>query len=582
MNKTTACFIWIILFLFSAVQVNAQRFLHPGIDQGGADLALMKQKVRAGEEPYKAAFEKLKAATDTSFQAKAHTHVLRGPYGKPNIGGDDLSRSAAMAYNYAVVWYITDNKEYAEKAIAILDAWSPVLWDFDYNDAKLLAAWTGHQLCNAAEILRYTKSGWQQQSIDAFSNMLMTAYYPLFRFYYPQANGNWDGAIIHSILAIAVFTDNRAMFNNALDHYLYGPVNGSIFKYIYPGGQCQETTRDQAHVQLGLGEFAGAAQIAFTQGRDLLSIGNNRLAQGYEFTASYLMGKPPFSYGPISPRATNLRDDYEYVYRHYRATGVQVPFTKMAADSIRPFASRSVLTAIRASYGEGANDTSMNKSFSTGIIAGAQRFVPGKHPARAVMLKPGDNVQHAINNAAGTGRWVVLKEGVHKIPATLMLPSGTTLAGEGIGTILFLDPEVAGMRDAIANATNDMHDITIRDLKIEGSTRTELPSDPNSARSYRGNYNRGGILFRAAKEGQMKNIRLLNLSLENCTYNGVFISGASNVSVENCDLSENGGNAVPGPALQHNLRFKRDNLSATTAPSDSSSYARSTLMIFSC
>ena len=137
-----------------------------------------------------------------------------------------------MAYNNALAWYITNDKTYATKAIEILNAWSPVLWDFDYNDAKLLAAWTGHVLCNAAEILRYTSAGWQQKDIDRFTNMLMTVYYPLLRYYYPQANGNWDGAIIHSILAIGIFTDNRKMFANAVDHFLHAPVNGSLFKYI--------------------------------------------------------------------------------------------------------------------------------------------------------------------------------------------------------------------------------------------------------------------------------------------------------------------------------------------------------------
>src|SRR5215204_5991930 len=253
-----------------------------------------------------------------------------------------------MAYNYALVWYITNDKTYARKAIEVLNAWSPVLWDLDYNDAKLLAAWTGHLLCNAAEILRYSNSGWQQKDVDSFTNMLMTVYYPLMRYYYPQANGNWDGAIIHSIMAIAIFTDNRKMFNNAVDHFLHALVNGSIFKYIYPSGQCQETMRDQGHVQLGLGEFAGAAQVAFTQGVDLFSVGNNRIALGYEYTASFLLGEKPQSYGTISERAKSFRDEYEYVYRHYSAQGIEVPYTKRAADSVRSAASRSVLTAFRS------------------------------------------------------------------------------------------------------------------------------------------------------------------------------------------------------------------------------------------
>ncbi len=134
----------------------AQKFIHPGVDQTSKDLEYMKKMVLTGEGLYKSAFERLKTASDTTFNVRSHTHVLRGPYGRPNIGGDDLSKSANMAYNYALVWYITNDKKYADKAIEILNAWSPVLWDFDYNDAKLLAAWTGHMLCNAAEILRYT------------------------------------------------------------------------------------------------------------------------------------------------------------------------------------------------------------------------------------------------------------------------------------------------------------------------------------------------------------------------------------------------------------------------------------------
>lgn len=283
----------------------AQAFVHPGINQRAKDLAYMKKMVLAGKQPWAAAFERLKAAADTNFTAQAHTHVLRGPYGKPNIGGDDLSKSADMAYNYALVWYITHDRSYAAKAIAILNTWSFVLWDLDYNDAKLLAAWTGHLLCNAAEILRYTDAGWQQKDISVFSNMLMTVYYPLLRPYYPQANGNWDGAIIHSVLAIAIFTDNHSLFKNAIDHFKYAPVNGSIFKYIYPNGQCQETARDHGHVQLGLGEFAEAAQVAFTQGTDLFLSATTAL-QGV------LNMKPVFCWGKILTAIARSRIAHEH------------------------------------------------------------------------------------------------------------------------------------------------------------------------------------------------------------------------------------------------------------------------------
>jgi parallel beta-helix repeat protein len=427
-----------------------------------------------------------------------------------------------------------------------------VLWDFDYNDAKLLAGWTGYKLCNAAEILRYTPSGWPQKDIDSFTEMLMTVYYPLLRFYYPQANGNWDGAIIHSILAIAIFTDNREMFDNGIDHFLHAPVNGSMFKYIYPSGQCQESMRDQAHVQLGLGEFAGAAQVAFTQGVDLFSIGNNRLALGYEYTAQFLLGKTPHCYGAISERAKNLRDDYEYVYRHYTAMGIDMPYTKQAADSIRPKAHRSVLTAFRAPSVKPVLLKGKPSISSIAYPAGAMEQAVTKVESKIIRVNPGQSIQEALDKAALENAWVVATAGVHKLPTTLKIPSGVTLAGEGLATVLFLDP-TAGVRDAIVNATNNMHDITICDLVVEGANEPDPGSDPNSRRSYRSTANRGGIIFLGQHERQLKNITLRNVTVRNCTYNGVFISGADKLSINCCDFNENGASVVPGPKLQHNL-----------------------------
>jgi len=546
--------VWLMLTVFLSLSnsISAQKFIHPGIDQTAADLEYMKKQVLAGEQPWKDAFDRLKTTTDLQFEVKPFAHVVRGPYGKPNIGGDDLSKGSDMAYNCALMWYITAEKQYAVKVHEILNAWTPVLWDFDYNDAKLLAGWTGYKLCNAAEILKYTDSQWQQKDINRFTEMLMTVYYPLLRFYYPQANGNWDGAIIHSILAIAIFTDNREMWDNAIDHFLHAPVNGSMFKYIYPSGQCQESMRDQGHVQLGLGEFAGAAQVAFTQGVDLFSIANNRLALGYEYTAQFLLGKTPHCYGTISERAKNLRDDYEYVYRHYIAMGIDMPFTKQAADSIRPKAHRSILTAFRAPNGKQVGKKGKPTISLIAYPAGALEQAVAKAENKTIRVSPGQSIQEALDKAAQENAWVVAAAGLHKLPTTLKIPSGVTLAGEGLETVLFLDP-TAGVRDAIVNATNDMHDITICDLVVEGANDPDPGSDPNSRRSYRSTANRGGIIFLGQHEGQLKNITLRNVTVRNCTYNGVFISGADNLSISCCDFNENGASVVPGPKLQHNL-----------------------------
>jgi parallel beta-helix repeat protein len=192
------------------------------------------------------------------------------------------------------------------------------------------------------------------------------------------------------------------------------------------------------------------------------------------------------------------------------------------------------------------------KPSTVAYVAGAVANRTKAYPQNPFIVNPGQSIQAALDSSSHTGRWVILKSGVHTLPSSLKIPSGITLAGEGSGTIVFLDPG-SGSRDAMVNATNDMQDVTIQDLVIEGALKTQTGDDPNANRSFKGGYNRGGILFRSLKEGQMKNINLLNITIRNCTFNGAFISGADNLRINKCDFNENGGNAVPGPKIQHNL-----------------------------
>ncbi len=544
------------LLIFVSYLLQGQAFVHPGIDMNRADLEFMKRQVSLGKQPWKDSFIQLQKDSPLDFDIKTFAHIIRGPYGKPNIGADDLRKGANKSYDFALLWYITGNKQYAQKSKEIINQWSESVWDFDDNDAKLLAGWTGYLFCNAAEILRYTDSVWSEKDTDSFSRMLMTVYFPLLRFYFPEANGNWDGAIIRSLMAIAVFTDNRTLFDNAASHFLRAPVNGSLFKYIYPNGQCQESTRDQGHVQLGLGEFAGAAQIAYSQGIDLFAVGNNRLALGFEYTASYLLGCQPFSYGEISARAKDLRDYYEPVYQHYASRGIELPFVKMAADSLRGKGSRSVLTAYRYSHIQpSAKKGEKLLPSSIGYPAGALQQPKIKPGADAIVVMAGESVQTAVDLGAATGRPVLLSSGMHRIDTTLILPSNIQLGGEGISTILFFDLPVTVFR-AIVNGSNELQNICMHDMVIEGALSPDAGTDPNGPRSSRYLRNaakRAGISFLSDHEYGIRNIEFVNLTVRNFTRNGVIISGANNLKMIQCDFSDNGSGVIPGYRLHHNL-----------------------------
>jgi parallel beta-helix repeat protein len=546
--------------LVVAGNLYAQPFLHPGIDMNQKDLDYMKKQVLAGQEPWKGAFERLKEKTKIDTKIIPVTHVIQGGYGVPDIGGFALTNNANTVYDCALIWYITGEEKYAQKAIEIIDKWDVRLWSFDDNNAKLLGGLSCYPLCSGAEILRYHYAGWTPKQTMQFSRMLMETFYPLLRFYYPEANGNWDGVISRALLSMAVFTDNRGLFNGVIDHFLHAPYNGSLFKYIYPSGQCQETSRDQGHVQMGLSEFAGAARIAYTQGVDLFSLGNNRLALGFEYTMNILFGGKPQSYGSISTRAIeSRRDDYEYIYRHYTAKGVRMPMTGQMCEKVRNNSRRGVLIAFREEF-QKQKTVRPSLDLYPGIIAypaGATNRA-GKIPANSIEVLPGGNLQEALDKAAGTGQWVVAKTGIHTLKQTLNIPSGTQLVGEGPETVLMFE---STKFYAISSNDTTMHDVRISNLVIEGAATHEVTSDPNTGRFNRtGRFANTltGIAFLGLTHGSMKNIVLENITVINFSRNGIFITGAENLEINNCNISDNGAAIVPGQRLQHNMLLRHD------------------------
>jgi len=539
-------------------------FIHPGISQQRADLDLMKKRVLAGEQPWKGAFDRILKSARLDFDPKPFTHVIRGSYGSPAIGGSELSSGAGQAYNLSILWYVTGERKYADKAIEIINAWSARLWDFDDNDAKLLAGWTGHVFCNAAEILKYSNSGWQQKDITQFKHMLLSAYYPLITGFFPEANGNWDAAIMDTMLGIAIFCDDHVMFDKVIDHYLFGEGNSGITKYVYPNGQCQESTRDQSHTQLGLGELAQTCQIAWTQGVDLYGAAQNRLALGFEYTSRYMLGKDVDAYGEISSKGRKgFNDIYESVYRHYHdVKGLEMPYTKLAADTNRNRAGLSLLTSVRAPLPGAVNlagntplvPVKIAERAGANVLTGTVPAVPGK----VFRVGPEGSIQAALDSCAASGGSVLLEKGVYTVQTSLKITSGITLAGQGKETVLFVDPKINPDKTgtAIINQGPEMSDVTIRDLVIEGAMTPQPSSDPNQdrrQRSYQMAQPRAGIVFMGLYEGQMKNIRMERITVRNCTKNGVAITGATGVTISRCDFSDNGSSVVPGNGIHHNL-----------------------------
>ncbi|NDV81780.1 alginate lyase family protein [Bacteroides sp. 51] len=558
-KKTIIASIIVCCLLCACSQKPTASFIHPGMAQNQQDLDYMCQMIQADAQPWKSAYENLQQETSLDFVPQAFDRISVGPYGANSIGGREFSQSAEAAYNHALMWYITRDKAYAGKAIEILNAWSYKLRSFDANNAKLNVGLFGYHYLNAAEILKYTESDWAPNDMEQFTRMVLTVFYPTIEDFFTEANGNWDASMINTMMCIGVFVDNHEIFNRAVERFYWGERNSGITKYLYPGGQCQETTRDWGHVQLGIGEFAKAAQIAFTQGLDFYRVADDRLARGFEYTARFMLGGHIDLFGVYTTRDNDrFRDIYESIYSHYKQTrGITLPYTEEAImKHTRSKSSVGFLTGVRSGASNADTDAMKEldpERFLMPTEAGALNGKYAEAPEDAVLVRPGESIQKAVDAHKGTGKWIVLRAGVHTLQEPLKLYSGMTLAGEGRETILHL---AGGLHaTTIINGTDSLEDVVIRDLLIEGAVNTVENGDPNHdrrTRSYMSAPSREGIVF-WSEDNAIRNIRFEQLTVQNFTKNGVMVVGASDIRISQCDFSDNGGSVVPGEGFHHNL-----------------------------
>ncbi|HUT13063.1 MAG TPA: alginate lyase family protein [Thermoguttaceae bacterium] len=328
-----------------------KQFTHPGILHTREELGFVKAKVAEGKEPWKSAWKELRSHSISRLDWKPNpvANVVRGVRNKPDIGGTNLMRDGAAAYAHAIQWTVTGEKAHANKAIEILNAYATSLKSVGGHDAKLLIGMAGISFANAAEILRHTQAGWGDRDQKQFERLLREVFYSGIKDFYPTANGNWDASMIQTMMAMGVFLDDRKMFQRAVDYYMRGEGNGAIRKYFNDFGECQESGRDQAHTQMGLGYLGCAAEIGWKQGVDLYGAYDNRLALGFEYTAKYNLGhdvpyapyrshKGRYNYRAISAKSRGrFSTIYERVHHHYHdRMGLKMPFVAQVIKKTRP------------------------------------------------------------------------------------------------------------------------------------------------------------------------------------------------------------------------------------------------------
>ena len=271
-------------------------------------------------------------------------YKMAGPYevvardGEYRASKEGSERDMAAAYDCAVGGH-------RDKALEIIQAYANTLQRLDGHDAPLCAI-QGYKLVQAMTLM-------QAQQTPEWGAMVRRVFVPMmekFEADSPYANGNW-GAIVNRLrMACAIFLKDSTMYRASIDYFLYANDNGSLPKYIGETGQCQETGRDQAHVQLGLEALAETCEMAWQQGDDLWGVLDNRLLKGFEYTARYNLGYDvPFQtwtdctglYNdwtePGQMQRGNLWPIYDLPYNHYvKRRGLKMPYTEKILRGAKP------------------------------------------------------------------------------------------------------------------------------------------------------------------------------------------------------------------------------------------------------
>ena len=348
-------FFLLALFIGQALPTFAQNFVHPGGLHSQADLDRMKAKVAAGESPWIDGWNVL------IRDPKAQSDYRPGP-NHYMVDRGRAQRDATAAYLNALRWNISGDQANADCAMRILNAWSNSVNEIPHgNDHPGLGGIPIGTFAIAAELLR-PYPGWSAADQARFKRMLVDYLYPVCHDFLTRHNGrgdsaywaNWDTCNMRAVMAIGVFCDDRAKFDEAVEYFKNGRGTGSIrnttpFRFDDGLVQWQESGRDYAHVMGGQGLLMELCQIAWTQGLDLFGSDDNRLLGAAEHAAQHTLWKGvPYTYYTNCDNANQFyisenyhgrlaASHFELVYNHYVVgKGLKAPYVKLFAALRRP------------------------------------------------------------------------------------------------------------------------------------------------------------------------------------------------------------------------------------------------------
>ncbi|TDO54452.1 alginate lyase [Kribbella sp. VKM Ac-2527] len=356
----------------NAVQAPAT-FTHPGVGVSRPQLDFVRAKVQAGAQPWTNAFNQ---ARDSKYGSLSRTPTPRavvecGPYSNPNLGCTNEREDAIAAYTDAVLWYVTRDDRYAQKAIQLMDAWSATIRDHTNSNAPLQTAWAASSWPKAAEIIKHAYGNWP--NAGRFGTMLRNVYLPEI-YNGSNSNGNWELSMTEAIQGIGVFLDDKAVYDQAISlfrvrtpAFVYLESDGALPKTkpsqnlntrdkiiaywhgqtTFVNGLTQETCRDFTHTGYGISAISHVLETSRIQGIDLYGEFGERLRHALGFQSRWernLEPVPSWLCNGSIHRGLGPITEVGYNALHTRL-GIAMTNTQALTESRRPAGSNNLFVA---------------------------------------------------------------------------------------------------------------------------------------------------------------------------------------------------------------------------------------------
>ena len=186
-----------------------------------AELKIVRQRIKDGEEPQATAYRRLiedaEAAQEFIPEPPARMTIMGGYQAGSNLSEMRalMRRESEAAYSSALAWLYSGERRYAEKATEVLDAWAKADTRFSGHDAGLqLGSWFT-RLLYAADIMK-SYDGWPEEAREEFEQWWRRRALPLVRREMVRRDNNWKDAGVLGVLAAAVVFEDRELLGEAL------------------------------------------------------------------------------------------------------------------------------------------------------------------------------------------------------------------------------------------------------------------------------------------------------------------------------------------------------------------------------